>query len=125
MWFRLAAEVVLSLHLALILFAVLGALLFRWWRWTPLIHLPLATWAIYIEVTGRTCPLTFLENYLRVRAGQAGYPESFIEHYLLAVVYPAGLTRESQFVLASMVILINLALYAGVIIRRRHLRREG
>jgi hypothetical protein len=119
MTFRLAADCVLLLHLAFILFAVLGAAMAVWWRWTPLVHLPVACWALFVELTGRSCPLTYLENYLRIKAGQSGYTESFVEHYLLAIIYPAGLTREIQFALAGVVVVINVAIYGWLLVRKR------
>lgn len=118
MSFRLAADGVLLLHLAFILFALLGAAMAVRWRWIPLIHLPAAAWG-GVELTGRICPLTYLENYFRIKAGQSGYTESFIEHYLLAIIYPSGLTSEIQFALAGMVVVVNIAIYGWLISRRR------
>lgn len=119
MSFRLAADCVLLLHLAFILFALLGATMAVWWRWAPLVHLPVAAWALFVELTGRSCPLTYLENTLRIKAGLSGYTESFVEHYLLAIIYPAGLTREIQFVLAGVVIGVNVAIYGWLFARKR------
>lgn len=119
MLFRLAAEAVLLTHLAFILFALLGAAIAVRWRWIPVIHLPAAAWGFYIELTGRVCPLTHLENYLRIKAGLSGYTESFVEHYLVAIIYPAGLTREIQFALAAVVIVVNLAIYGWLFVRER------
>lgn len=118
MYFRCAADAVLLLHLAFILFALLGGALAARWRWMPLVHLPTAAWAIFVELTGRICPLTDLENNLRLRAGQSGYADSFIEHYLLDLIYPAGLTREVQFVLAAVVVGVNIAIYVWLARRR-------
>lgn len=123
MYFRFAADGVLLLHLAFILFALFGGALATRWRWMPLVHLPTAAWAFFVELTGRTCPLTYLENELRIRAGQSGYRESFIEHYLLDLIYPAGLSREVQFVLAAIVVLVNIALYSYHYGRGRRGRR--
>jgi len=66
--------------------------------------------------------LTALENLLRMRAGLAGYADGFLEHYLLWLVYPDGLTRAAQGVLGALVVLVNLALYARIW-RRRAARR--
>jgi len=125
MAFRLAADFVLIFHLSFILFAVLGAAMAFWRNWIPFVHIPVAAWAIFIELTGRSCPLTYFENYLRIKAGQSGYTESFIEHYLLAIIYPAGLTREIQFVLAGVIIAINSVIYVWLLVRKRIQRREG
>ncbi|MEO6972401.1 MAG: DUF2784 domain-containing protein [Rhodoferax sp.] len=114
MFFRLAADGTLLFHLAFILFAVFGGALAALRRWAPLVHLPAVAWAVFVELTGRICPLTYLENYLRIRAGQSGYAQGFVEHYLVGVIYPSGLTRDIQFMLAVGVVVINLAIYGWI-----------
>ena len=118
MAYRALADLVLVLHLAFIVFVVLGGLLALRWRLAPVIHLPAAFWGAFVEVSGRICPLTPLENSLRRAAGEAGYPGGFIEHYLLATIYPAGLTREVQLALGGLAIATNLIIYAWVWRRR-------
>ncbi|MDJ0848822.1 MAG: DUF2784 domain-containing protein [Myxococcota bacterium] len=121
---RVLAELVLALHMAFILFAVGGAALaFRWPRvlW---LHVPALLWAASLELAGWTCPLTPLEQSLRAAAGSAGYEGGFVEHYLLPVVYPAGLTRGIQVALGLGVLLLNVALY-GVLWRRRAAARSA
>ena len=120
MAFRLAADGVLLLHLAFILFALFGAALSIWWRWIPFIHLPAAAWGFFVELTGRVCPLTNWENALRIKAGQSGYTESFIEHYVLDIIYPSGLTRDIQFTLAGVVVVVNIVIYGWLFSRWRH-----
>jgi hypothetical protein len=119
MFYRLAAESILLLHLAFIVFALLGAVCAVRWRWLIVVHVPAAAWGFFVELTGRVCPLTYAENYLRIKAGQSGYTESFIEHYLLAIIYPDGLTREIQIVLAAFVVVINVAIYGWLIYHSR------
>jgi hypothetical protein len=99
-------------------FVVAGALLAWRRRWILAIHFPAAAWGFWVEASGGGCPLTSTENYLRMRGGLAGYDEGFIEHYLLSVVYPAGLTRDMEYVLAAAVVLVNGLLYA-IVLRRR------
>lgn len=123
MLYRIAADATLILHLAFVLFVVLGAVLAVRWRWMPLLHLPAAAWGVYVELAGAFCPLTALENRLLVLAGQSGYRGSFVEHYLLPVIYPSGLTREIQQWLAGTVVLLNVVLYAWLVHRRS--RRGG
>jgi hypothetical protein len=123
--FRVAADGVLLLHLAFILFALLGAAMSVWWRWIPLVHVPAAAWGFFVEITGRVCPLTYVENLLRIKAGQSGYADSFVEHYLLNVIYPSGLTREIQLELAGVVVAVNLAIYAWLFSRRRRSPGNG
>jgi hypothetical protein len=120
MFYRIAAEAVLLLHLAFIVFALLGAAIAVRWRWLTIVHVPAAAWGFFVELTGRVCPLTYAENALRIKAGQSGYTETFIEHYLLAIVYPAGLTREVQFVLAAVVVIVNVAIYGWLFRPRRN-----
>ena len=119
---RLAADGVLLLHLGFILFVLLGGVLAVRWRWAPLLHLPAAAWGVYIELSGGLCPLTPLENRLRIAAGEAGYSGGFIENYLLALIYPAGLTQDVQYVLAAIVVGVNALAYGWVWRRRRRPR---
>ena len=115
--FRLAADAVALLHLAFVLFVVGGGLLV--WRWPRLawLHLPAVAWGALIEFTGWMCPLTPLEQHLRQIIGQAGYAGGFIDHYLLALLYPVGLTREGQWALGVGVLVINGAVY-GLLLGR-------
>jgi small-conductance mechanosensitive channel len=120
MLYYLLAHLVMLLHFGFILFAVLGAL---WVARRPRLawlHLPAVMWAAAIEFYGGVCPLTPLENRLRRMGGAAEYEESFIEHYLAAVIYPAHLTGTLQIALGLGVLIINVALYAWIIKRRRH-----
>lgn len=119
MLYSLLADAVLVFHFAFILFVGGGGLLALWWRRAPWFHLPIAVWGVYIELSGNVCPLTPLENDLRRMAGGEGYTGSFIEHYLLPVIYPSGLTREVQLVLAALVVALNAGVYGFVWLRRR------
>ena len=124
MIYRYAAEAVLLLHLAFIVFAVLGGLLIVWWRAVLFLHLPALVWGVFVELTGRICPLTSLENTLRIKAGTAVYSESFVEHYLLGVIYPDGLTREIQYFLGALVAIINFIIYLWLFYYLRQGKRK-
>ncbi len=122
MGYAALASLVLAVHGAFVLFVVAGgALVLRWPRvaWA---HLPAAAWGAGIELAGGICPLTPLENSLRELAGQAGYDGGFVEHYLLAWLYPDGLTREIQLALGLAVVIVNVAVYATVWMRSRRAR---
>jgi hypothetical protein len=121
---RLAADAVLLLHAAFIVFVMVGALPALRWRWWPLLHLPAVAWAVWIELSGRLCPLTTLEDELRRRAGQLGQPGGFVERTLLPLIYPEGLTRPTQWMLAALVLGVNAAIYA-LLWRRARRRRRG
>jgi hypothetical protein len=117
------AAIVLLLHLGFILFVVGGAaLVVRRRRLLPL-HLAAVAWGIAVEVTGAACPLTGLENRLRLLAGTAGYAGGFVDHYLVALIYPAGLTRGMQGLLAASVLAVNAVLYTRIL-RGRRLHRN-
>jgi hypothetical protein len=121
--YRSLADFVLVVHLAFVLFVVLGGLLVLRRRWVALLHVPAAIWGILIEYTGGICPLTPLENSLRRLGGEAGYSGGFIQHYIQPVLYPSGLTRGTQIVLGSLALLVNLVAYGLVIARSRRLSR--
>src|SRR5437867_4983382 len=110
MLYRAAADSVLILHLAFVLFAVLGGLGVLRWPKLAWLHLPAAMWAALIELSGSICPLTPLELALRRAAGDVGYTGDFIEHYVTAALYPEGLTRDMQMGLGVFVLLLNAAI---------------
>ena len=111
---RIAADLIVLLHLAFILFVGLGALLCLRWKWMAWLHLPAAAWGAAIEFRQGICPLTPLEQRLRLAAGDAGYSGGFIDHYLLPIIYPSGLDADVQYALGTLVVLLNLALYGWI-----------
>ena len=113
------ATLVVLFHFAFLLFVMFGGLLVLRWRRVVWLHIPCFLWGSWIEVSGGICPLTPLEQRLRRAAGESPYVGSFIEHYVTAVMYPAGLTRTVQLVLAVGLVLLNVAIYAWVVRRRR------
>jgi hypothetical protein len=112
MIYLLLADGVLLLHLAFILFVVLGGFLVRSRPWLAWLHLPAALWGAAVELAGLACPLTPLENRLRALGGTTGYPGGFIEHLLAPLVYPETLARELQVFMGLGVVAINLIAYA-------------
>lgn len=124
MHYRFLADAVLVVHLAFVLFVVLGGLLVLRWPRLAWVHLPAAAWGALIEFAGWVCPLTPLENRWRRLGGGAGYEGGFVETYVLAALYPEGLTREVQVALGLAVLVVNAAVYF-VWWRRRRRRRAG
>lgn len=124
MLYRLLAELVVVLHLAFVLFVVLGGLLALRWPRAAWFHIPAAVWGAGIEFVQGICPLTPLEIHLRQLGGEAGYSGGFVEHYLLPVLYPAGLNQNVQLGIGLFVLLLNVMVYA-VVWRRRARRRAG
>ena len=116
---RILADMLAVFHFAYVIFAVLGGLLLLWRRRLVWIHVPVVVMAALIEFTGWICPLTPLENWLRVRGGEAGYAGGFVEHYIIPILYPAPLTRGIQLVLGALVVAVNLLIYWHVFVARR------
>jgi hypothetical protein len=121
MKYALAADAVMLFHFCFIAFALLGSFLVLWKQWVAWLHLPALAWGAWIEASGNYCPLTPLENHFRDLAGQSTYGEGFITHYLGPVIYPAGLTRGTQFMILGALIAVNVVGYALVIARRKRL----
>jgi uncharacterized membrane protein HdeD (DUF308 family) len=119
----LLADAVLLLHGAFIAWVVFGGLAVL--RWPPLawLHLPALAWGVWISASGGICPLTPLEQRLRRAAGEAGYHGGFIEHYLTAIIYPEGLTRGAQAVMAALLLAASGVVYA--LVWRRWRARQG
>jgi hypothetical protein len=117
--YAIAADALVALHFAFVVFVIAGGLLALRWRWAPVLHLPAAAWGVWIEWSGGLCPLTPLENRLRAAAGEATYPGDFLGHYLLALLYPDGLTREVQWLLGGLALAVNAAVYGWVWRRTR------
>jgi len=122
MIYRLLADLVLILHAAFAAFVVFGALLVLKWRRVIWLHALALAWGVFVELAGVVCPLTPLEVHLRRLGGEAGYEGGFIDHYVSALLYPAGLTRNIQIALGLAAVLVNVLLYAWLFARRRPLR---
>ena len=124
MAWRLLADLLVALHLAFAAFVIFGGFLAWKWRWAALAHLPALAWGFWIEISGRICPLTPLENRWRHLAGEAGYQGGFLDHYVVPILYPPGLTRPDQWVLAALLLAINVVAYGALLRPHRHLRRK-
>ncbi|MBB6226902.1 DUF2784 domain-containing protein [Polymorphobacter multimanifer] len=115
----LAADAVMVVHFAFILFVLFGAALLVRWPWLVGLHLPALAWGVWIELSGGVCPLTPLEVELREAAGQAGYSGGFIDRYLTPIIYPDGLTRSTQALFAGILLVVNGLLYVRFLRQRR------
>lgn len=112
MLYRILADLTMLLHLGFILFVVLGGLLVLCKRWVVWLHPPAVVYGVLVEWLGWICPLTPLEVRFRRLAGEAGYAGGFVEHYIVPLIYPAGLTAETQWLLGAVVLGVNLGVYA-------------
>ena len=125
--YRIAADLLVIVHFAFIVFVVVGGLAALKWRWVILLHIPAAVWAVLIEFQGWICPLTPWEQELRRLGGRAPYEGGFVAHYIMPIVYPDGLTRGIQVGLGVAVVVLNVLVYGWLVARatgRRHMRVE-
>ncbi|HEY4139640.1 MAG TPA: DUF2784 domain-containing protein [Casimicrobiaceae bacterium] len=109
---RVLADAVVVVHLAFIVFVMAGGAAVILWPRLAWLHLPAVIWATYVELTSTICPLTPLENLLRSRAGQSEYQGDFVEHHVLPIIYPPGLTPQAQTILGIVVVVVNVVFYA-------------
>ena len=121
--FLVLAYAVVALHLAFVIFVVLGGVAVLRWRWVAWLHVPAAVWGVFIEYAGWICPLTPLEEHLRGRAGMDQYSGDFIAHYVFPLLYPTNLTRTVQIALGTVALLVNAAVYWHVVQTHRARRR--
>jgi Protein of Unknown function (DUF2784) len=122
--YRWLADAIVLVHVSFVAFVMLGGFLALRWRRVVWVHVPAAIWGVLIEYAGWICPLTPLENSLRAKAGEAAYSGDFIGHYVLRVLYPAGLTTLVQVVLGSFALVVNLVAYA-LLIRQSRARQSA
>jgi len=125
MIYHLLADLIVVIHLLFVLFVMLGGLLILRWRFFAWIHMPAVLWAVLIEFSGWICPLTPLENHLRIKGGSSGYATSFVEHYITPLLYPSQLTREMQIFLGLLVLIVNLVIYLWVWYSSRRRDKNG
>jgi hypothetical protein len=118
MIFRLLADLTVVLHLAFVLFVVFGGLLVARHPAVAWVHLPAVAWGAWVEFAGWICPLTPLENWLREKSGGTVYVSSFVERYIIPTLYPEALSRELQWFLGGLVVVINAAIYTTIYMRR-------
>ncbi|MFV2197886.1 DUF2784 domain-containing protein [Nocardiopsis sp. LOL_012] len=119
MIYHIVGEAAMALHMAFILYVALGGFLAWKWPRTFWLHLCVALYGLAISIVGWICPLTYVENWGRLRAGQEGLDqEGFIAHYLTGVIYP-----EDQLVAVQVgvgaVVALSWAGLAVLVLRRR------
>ncbi len=112
------ADFVVILHLLFIVFALFGALLSLKWKKAAYIHVPAAIWATMVEVANLPCPLTPIEKWLIEREGLSAYRGSFVEHYILSILYPGQLDALMRWMLGVAVLLSNVGIYVWILRRK-------
>jgi Protein of Unknown function (DUF2784) len=126
MAYRLLADIITVLHLAFVVFVLLGGFLVLRWRGSVWLHAPAVLWGAVVEWAGWVCPLTPLENWLRAKGHLRGYSGGVVEHYLVPMLYPEALTSGIQVALGTLVVVVNLLVYGYAFrVHRRRARFAG
>tara|TARA_Y100001958_G_C20698198_1_gene205506 strand:- start:148 stop:522 length:375 start_codon:yes stop_codon:yes gene_type:complete len=115
--YELFANLTLIIHLIFILFVIFGGLFFFIFSKIIYFHLPALLWGVYIELTNNICPLTNLENWFLYKGEQSTYSNSFINNYLLPIIYPEGLTNETQIYFGLALMIINVIIYGFIFLK--------
>lgn len=114
--YRLLDDATVTVHFAFMVYVVLGGYL-AWRRpATVWAHLACAGWGLATIVFGLHCPLTFVENWSRRRAGEAPLRGGFIDTYLTGVLYPTS----AKTAVLCLVIAAVAASWMGLLWRVRH-----
>ena len=111
MLFGLGANLTFIVHLIFILFVIFGALLLFISKKIAFVHIPCVIYGTYIELSHSICPLTYLENWFLKKDNLKDYPSSFIDQYLVPIIYPSNLTTELQLYLGLLLIVTNIIIY--------------
>ena len=118
MGYKILADAVVIIHFGFIVFVVGGGALTIWWFKAIYAHVPSVAWGAAVEYFGWICPLTYLEDWLRMKAGLSGGQAGFVDRYIMPIVYPPGLTRKSQCIIALTLLALNISLW--LLAWRRH-----
>ena len=127
MLYRVLADGTVAVHLLFILFVLLGGLLVFRWPKMAWVHVPTFVWGVMIEFAGWICPLTYLENHWRMRGAAEGYATSFVERYIVPLIYPellfpGGFPRTGFVLIGVFVLTLNATIYWRVWRKREQSR---
>lgn len=117
--YKFLADALVVFHMGFVTFVLVGGAVVLYWRRAMFLHLPAVAWGIYIEISHNICPLTPLENHLRRLGNAATYRGGFVDHYIMPVLYPNGLTHGMQVAIAVIIVVLNAAIYGWIVAGRR------
>ena len=118
MLYQIVADFIVLLHFSFIVFVIVGGFLVFKWHWLIWVHIPSVIWAFLITIVGWICPLTPIENMLRQAGGGEVYSSSFIQFYLMPLIYPSAWNRGIFIAMGMSVIVINVIVYTLLFVRR-------
>ena len=114
-----AVALTVAAHFAFMAYLVAGGFLALRWPRSIWLHVAVVVWGVGIVTLKYDCPLTWLEQQARERAGMAPLPEGFIDHYITGVLYPARYVVLVEVV----VFLIVVASWTAYLAARRRAAR--
>jgi hypothetical protein len=111
--YRAIVYAAVAAHFAFLAFGVLGG--FLAWRWPKLIRWQVAgaSWLVLVVAARLICPLTWIEDRARARAGMAPKPGGFIANHVAGLFFPHG-HQTSAMIVAAVVVLISWAGYLRI-----------
>ena len=131
--YSLLADAMLVIHFAFVVFVVIGFMLIllgllAHWSWIHnrifrITHLAAIGIVVLQAWLGQLCPLTLWENELRRLAGQSGYTETFVEHWLHEVLFYQAAPWVFTTIYTGFGVLVVLVWVLGRRSRRKARRR--
>lgn len=122
--YAVLGQATMVVHFCFLAYLTLGGYLAwrqRWW-WTIWVHLAVVGWGVSIITIGQECPLTYIENWARRKAGGGDLPGGFINTYLTGVVYPPAYLTEVR-VAVALAVLVSWLGFARLRLTRAGRRR--
>ena len=111
MIYSLLAHFTILLHFIWILFIIFGFIFALKRSKIAYLHLSGVFFALFLNLMGWYCPLTYLENYLyTLHDIKSAYTKSFIIHYLDYLIYP-DLPETTIRILTLVFVILYVILY--------------
>ena len=117
MIWRNLARAVASIHIAYVVFVLIGSLLVLRWPSLMWIHLIAVIWAIATMSLDLGCPLTPWEKTFWRRGGQEPYEEGFLQHHVLRRRFPPEKSRQYHTMIGIGVLILNAIVYTFILSR--------
>ena len=119
--YEAVAHTAVALHFAFLALGLFGGFVAWRWPWVIWFQVAAATWLVLVVVANLPCPLTWVEDRARARAGLPAHRGGFLDSHVVGLFYPHGHERAAQAVAA----LVVLSSWAGLLVVRRRRRQAG
>ncbi len=117
MIWRMLARFVAAVHVAYVVFVVLGALLVLAWPRLIWLHIAAVVWSFATMVFDLGCWLTPWEKTAWIRGGHVPYEEGFLQHHVLRMKFDPSKSRRTHAVLGIFVVVLNIVVYYFILRR--------